>query len=46
MMKTLGYYFDQVSRERMTQRISSRANLFQGGTPTGRRWPPTRSSGC
>lgn len=35
MMKTLGYYFDQVSRERMTQRISSRASLFQASTPTG-----------
>jgi len=35
MMKTLGYYFDQVSRERMTQRISSRANLFQASTPPG-----------
>ncbi|MFI6675746.1 M64 family metallopeptidase [Kribbella sp. NPDC050470] len=35
MMKTLGYYFDQVSRERMTQRISSRASLFQGSTPIG-----------
>ncbi len=35
MMKTLGYYFDQVSRERMTQRISSRANLFQSSTPPG-----------
>ncbi len=35
MMKTLGYYFDQISRERMTQRISSRANLFQGSTPVG-----------
>ncbi|MFB6718728.1 M64 family metallopeptidase [Kribbella sp. NPDC056345] len=35
MMKTLGYYFDQISRERMTQRISSRANLFQASTPTG-----------
>ncbi|WP_344149098.1 M64 family metallopeptidase [Kribbella yunnanensis] len=35
MMKTLGYYFDQISRERMTQRISSRANLFQTSTPTG-----------
>lgn len=34
MMKTLGYYFDQVSRERMTQRISSRASLIQAGTPT------------
>ncbi|WP_433020433.1 M64 family metallopeptidase [Kribbella sp. CA-294648] len=35
MMKTLGYYFDQVSRERMTQRISSRANLIQASTPAG-----------
>ena len=35
MMKTLGYYFDQISRERMTQRISSRATLFQASTPTG-----------
>lgn len=35
MMKTLGYYFDQVSRERMTQRISSRATLFQSSTPSG-----------
>ncbi|MET7281692.1 M64 family metallopeptidase [Kribbella sp. NPDC005582] len=35
MMKTLGYYFDQISRERMTQRISSRANLFQASTPAG-----------
>lgn len=34
MMKVLGYYFDQVSRERMTQRISSRATLFQASTPT------------
>ncbi|TDD62230.1 peptidase [Kribbella antibiotica] len=35
MMKTLGYYFDQISRERMTQRISARAALFQTSTPTG-----------
>ncbi|TCN30034.1 IgA peptidase M64 [Kribbella orskensis] len=35
MMKVLGYYFDQVSRERMTQRISSRAALFQSSTPAG-----------
>ena len=35
MMKVLGYYFDQVSRERMTQRISSRATLFQSSTPPG-----------
>jgi hypothetical protein len=35
MMKTLGYYFDQISRERMTQRISARAGLFQASTPEG-----------
>ncbi|MEV8372879.1 M64 family metallopeptidase [Kribbella sp. NPDC056861] len=35
MMKVLGYYFDQVSRERMTQRISSRATLIQSSTPPG-----------
>ena len=34
MMKTLGYYFDQVSRERMTQRISGKVNLVQANTPT------------
>ncbi|GAA2617800.1 M64 family metallopeptidase [Actinomadura fulvescens] len=33
MMKTLGYYFDQVSRERMTQRISAKVNLVQAHTP-------------
>ncbi|GAA1596718.1 M64 family metallopeptidase [Kribbella hippodromi] len=35
MMKVLGYYFDQVSRERMTQRLSAKATLFQGSTPAG-----------
>ncbi|MER7244872.1 M64 family metallopeptidase [Kribbella sp. NPDC000426] len=35
MMKALGYYFDQVSRERMTQRLSAKANLFQDSTPAG-----------
>jgi hypothetical protein len=35
MMKALGYYFDQVSRERMTQRISSRTSLIQDSTPVG-----------
>jgi hypothetical protein len=34
MMKTLGYYYDQIARERMTQRLSSRAALFQSSTPT------------
>jgi hypothetical protein len=34
MMKTLGYYYDQVARERMTQRLSSRTAVFQASTPT------------
>ncbi|NHC44261.1 M64 family metallopeptidase [Motilibacter aurantiacus] len=34
MMISLGYYFDQVSRERMTQRISQRVNLIEDSTPT------------
>ncbi|RKS79274.1 IgA peptidase M64 [Actinomadura pelletieri DSM 43383] len=34
MMKSLGYYFDQVSRERMTERIASKVNLVQDHTPT------------
>jgi hypothetical protein len=33
MMKTLGYYFDQVGRERMTQRISGKTSILQDGTP-------------
>jgi hypothetical protein len=33
-MKTLGYYYDQVSREVMTQRISSRVKLVDASTPT------------
>ncbi|MEW2356072.1 M64 family metallopeptidase [Spirillospora sp. NPDC029432] len=35
MMKTLGYYFDQPARERMTQRISGKVNLVQDATPNG-----------
>ncbi|HKN56827.1 MAG TPA: M64 family metallopeptidase [Amycolatopsis sp.] len=35
MMKTLGYAFDQVSRERMTQRISGKVPILAGGTPSG-----------
>ncbi len=34
MMKTLGYYYDQVARERVTQRISAKVNLVQAHTPT------------
>ncbi|GAA2963584.1 M64 family metallopeptidase [Streptomyces enissocaesilis] len=33
MMKTLGYAFDQVQREVMTQAISAKVNLVQGHTP-------------
>ena len=33
MMKTLGYYFDQVSRERMTQRISAKTSILADGVP-------------
>lgn len=33
MMKSLGYHFDQISRERMTQRISAKTSVLQGGTP-------------
>lgn len=35
MMKTLGYYFDQVSREQMTQRISAKTNILSDGVPAG-----------
>ncbi|WP_206795903.1 M64 family metallopeptidase [Amycolatopsis sp. MtRt-6] len=35
MMKTLGYAFDQVGRERMTQRIAAKVPLIAGGTPAG-----------
>jgi hypothetical protein len=34
MMKTLGYYFDQVGREQMTQRISAKANILADGVPS------------
>ncbi len=34
MMKTLGYYYDQVARERMTERISGKVSLLQAHTPT------------
>jgi hypothetical protein len=33
MMRSLGYYFDQVSRERMTQRISAKTRILQDATP-------------
>jgi hypothetical protein len=34
MMISLGYYFDQVSRERMTQRISEQVELIPAATPS------------
>ncbi len=34
MMISLGYYFDQVSREQMTRRISERTQLIAAATPT------------
>jgi hypothetical protein len=36
MMISLGYYFDQVSRERLTQRISRQVQLISASTPTNR----------
>jgi hypothetical protein len=33
MMKTLGYYFDQISREQMTHRISAKTNIVADGVP-------------
>ncbi|MEQ4718466.1 M64 family metallopeptidase [Nonomuraea sp. B19D2] len=33
MMKTLGYYYDQVSREIMVQRITAKTTLIQDATP-------------
>lgn len=34
MMISLGYYYDQVSRERMTERISGHVELIAASTPT------------
>jgi len=34
IMRSLGYQYDQVSRERMTQRISQQAELITAATPT------------
>jgi IgA Peptidase M64 len=33
MMKTLGYYFDQIEREQMTQRISAKTSILADGVP-------------
>jgi hypothetical protein len=46
MMISLGYYFDQVSRERMTQRITQRVELIEDATagpvgPTDVLWVET-----
>jgi hypothetical protein len=35
-MISIGYYFDQVSRERMVQRIAEQVNLIADSTPTTR----------
>jgi hypothetical protein len=35
MMKTLGYYYDQVSREVMAQRITGKTTVIQDATPSG-----------
>jgi hypothetical protein len=35
MMKTLGYAYDQVARERMTQAIAAKVSLIQAATPAG-----------
>ncbi|RFU40440.1 peptidase [Actinomadura logoneensis] len=35
IMKRLGYYYDQVGRERMTQAISRKVDLVQDATPEG-----------
>ncbi|HEY7596882.1 MAG TPA: M64 family metallopeptidase [Actinophytocola sp.] len=32
MMRSLGYYFDQVARERMTQRISAKTSILSAAT--------------
>ncbi|MGC5286406.1 M64 family metallopeptidase [Micromonospora sp. DT231] len=34
MMKSLGFYFDQVGREQMTERIAGRVGIVEGGTAT------------
>ncbi|GLW67487.1 peptidase [Actinomadura rubrobrunea] len=36
IMKSLGYYFDQVGRERMTQAISQKVSLLQDAAPADR----------
>ncbi|WP_214317231.1 M64 family metallopeptidase [Nonomuraea sediminis] len=35
MMKTLGYYYDQVGREVMARRITAKTDVVQDSTPTG-----------
>ena len=42
MMISLGYYFDQVSLERMAQRISGQVNLIASATPAGRPVAPNQ----
>lgn len=33
MMKTLGYYFDEISREQLVHRISAKTSILQDATP-------------
>ncbi|HEV7649286.1 MAG TPA: M64 family metallopeptidase [Actinophytocola sp.] len=35
MMRSLGYYYDQVARERMTERISAKTSILSAATPAG-----------
>ena len=34
MMRSLGYYYDQVARERMTQRIAAKTSILSASTPS------------
>jgi IgA peptidase M64 len=34
IMRSLGYYYDQVARERMTQRISAKTSILSAATPS------------
>ena len=45
MMISLGYYFDQIGRERMTQRIAERTGLIALDARPTRRWTGATCSG-
>ncbi|MEU8083068.1 M64 family metallopeptidase [Micromonospora sp. NPDC049101] len=42
MMKSLGFYFDQVGREQLTERIAGRVGIVEGGTATDQPVGPDR----